>query len=134
MTAVSRGRRADADRIKIQGVDDALLQDVARRTEGFSGRELAKLMASAQAAAYGSVDGVLTAEMFTRVCWVVVSCSTVWHRVHGRWWIPSCASTSSGVHLSRGCIPAGSKAQASQKSVSTLLPATTAATEKFAGA
>lgn len=51
----------------IKGVDDALLQDVARRTEGFSGRELAKLMASAQAAAYGSADGALTADMFKRV-------------------------------------------------------------------
>lgn len=51
----------------IKGVDDALLKDAARRTEGFSGRELAKMMASAQAAAYGSADGALTADMFKRV-------------------------------------------------------------------
>lgn len=44
-----------------------MLQDAAKRTEGFSGRELAKMMASAQAAAYGSADGALTGDMFKRV-------------------------------------------------------------------
>lgn len=77
-----RGRRADADRIRIQGVDDALLQEAARKTEGFSGRELAKLMASAQAAAYGSTDGVLTGDMFTRVCcWMECGDSASGHRI-----------------------------------------------------
>ena len=35
--------------------------------EGFSGREIAKLMVSVQGAAYGSVAGRLTEEMLLRV-------------------------------------------------------------------
>jgi hypothetical protein len=34
-------------------VDEALLEEVAARTQGFSGRELAKLLLSVQAAVYG---------------------------------------------------------------------------------
>ena len=41
-------------------VDDAALREVARRTEGFSGRELAKCVASVQGAAYGSERAALT--------------------------------------------------------------------------
>ena len=40
--------------VKVQAdVNDALFESVAAQTEGFSGRELAKLMASVQAAVYG---------------------------------------------------------------------------------
>ncbi len=107
-----RGRRADADRIRIQGVDDALLQEAAHKTEGFSGRELAKLMASAQAAAYGSTDGVLTGEMFTRVrvyeMGFVCGTShtdTLCNTPSQRLWTPRYESISSGVRLRRVCTP-----------------------------
>lgn len=35
-------------------IDDAYLKDIARRTEGFSGREISKLFIAAQGAVYGS--------------------------------------------------------------------------------
>ena len=44
-----------------------MLQEAAQMTEGFSGRELAKLMASMQAAVYGSSKPILTHEMWDRV-------------------------------------------------------------------
>ena len=44
-----------------------MLQEAAQKTAGFSGRELAKLMASMQAAVYGSARPVLTHEMWHRV-------------------------------------------------------------------
>jgi ATPase family AAA domain-containing protein 3A/B len=43
-----------------EDVDDEALRAVARRTEGFSGRELAKCVASVQGAAYGSERAALT--------------------------------------------------------------------------
>lgn len=48
-------------------VQVTLIKDAARRTEGFSGRELAKLMASLQAAAYGTPDAKLTDSIFQMV-------------------------------------------------------------------
>ncbi|KAL6767968.1 hypothetical protein ACKKBF_B37290 [Auxenochlorella protothecoides x Auxenochlorella symbiontica] len=59
--------RGDVDRIAVKGVDGALLDEAAAATEGFSGRELAKFMASVQAAVYGSKDAVLDAPMFRRL-------------------------------------------------------------------
>ncbi len=46
-----RGRSASADRIAVQGVTDDVLESAAQRMEGFSGRELAKFMASVQVGA-----------------------------------------------------------------------------------
>jgi hypothetical protein len=46
------------------GVDDALLQRAADQMKGFSGREIAKFMASVQAAVYGGQESVLTRETF----------------------------------------------------------------------
>jgi hypothetical protein len=43
--------------------------------QGFSGRELAKLIASVQAAVYGSHEAVLTPEMFLGVVDVKASAS-----------------------------------------------------------
>lgn len=43
------------------------LSKAARETTNFSGRELAKLMASCQAAAYGTADAVLTDSLFRNV-------------------------------------------------------------------
>jgi hypothetical protein len=60
-----RGRKLAADRITVDpGVDEALLAAAAARMEGFSGREIAKFMASVQAAVYGSPQPVLTPEIF----------------------------------------------------------------------
>lgn len=60
-----RGRKLSADRITLDpGVNQQLLQSAAARMEGFSGREIAKLMASVQAAVYGSATTVLTPEIF----------------------------------------------------------------------
>jgi ATPase family AAA domain-containing protein 3A/B len=43
-------------------VDDAAMREVAKRTEGFSGREIAKMMASVQGAVYGSAVAELSRE------------------------------------------------------------------------
>jgi ATPase family AAA domain-containing protein 3A/B len=49
-------------------VTDAVFKDAAARTEGFSGRELAKLMNAVQAAVYGSPPPrLLRAAMFSQV-------------------------------------------------------------------
>ena len=48
-------------------VDDASIVTAAKKAEGFSGREIAKMMASVQGAVYGSGDAVLTAETFEAV-------------------------------------------------------------------
>jgi len=49
MTAWLRGRSGAPDRIELRDIDAALLDEAATATEGFSGRELAKLVASMQA-------------------------------------------------------------------------------------
>ena len=54
-------------KIEIKGVTDDLIKEAAAKTEGFSGREIAKLMASVQAAVYGSEDCVLDATLFREV-------------------------------------------------------------------
>lgn len=46
---------------------DSHLQDVADLTEGFSGREIAKLAIAWQAAAYGTSDSSFTADLMTEV-------------------------------------------------------------------
>jgi ATPase family AAA domain-containing protein 3A/B len=43
---------------------ETCLKRAAKVTEGFSGRELAKLMASVQAAAYGTPNATLTSQVF----------------------------------------------------------------------
>ncbi|XP_057800636.1 uncharacterized protein LOC131016080 [Salvia miltiorrhiza] len=54
-------------KIEIKGVTEDLIKEAAAKTEGFSGREIAKLMASVQAAVYGSEDCVLDATLFREV-------------------------------------------------------------------
>ncbi|PHT53454.1 hypothetical protein CQW23_07916 [Capsicum baccatum] len=54
-------------KIEIKGLTDDILREAAARTEGFSGREVAKMMASVQAAVYGSEDCVLDANLFREV-------------------------------------------------------------------
>ncbi|PON41482.1 ATPase, AAA-type, core [Parasponia andersonii] len=50
--------------IEIKGLSDDILREAAAKTEGFSGREIAKLMASVQAAVYGSESCVLDPSLF----------------------------------------------------------------------
>lgn len=53
--------------IEIKGLNDDLIREAAAKTDGFSGREVAKLMASVQAAVYGSENCVLDAGLFREV-------------------------------------------------------------------
>ena len=63
-----RGKgRGSRDAIRVEGISEADVEAAARKTEGFSGRELAKLVASAQAAAYGTPDATLRRELFNAV-------------------------------------------------------------------
>jgi len=65
--AALRRRKSGADRIEVRGVEESDLWAAAEATDGFSGRELAKFMASVQAAVYGSHEPVLTKDLFERV-------------------------------------------------------------------
>jgi len=60
-------RKSEADEIRVNGITEAMLWEAAEKTEGFSGRELAKFMASVQAAVYGSHEPVLTPAIFENV-------------------------------------------------------------------
>ncbi|KAK7264010.1 hypothetical protein RJT34_31612 [Clitoria ternatea] len=53
--------------IEIKGLSDDIIKEAAAKTEGFSGREIAKLMASVQAAVYGSENCVLDPSLFREV-------------------------------------------------------------------
>mmetsp|Transcript_4280 Transcript_4280/g.13569 ORF Transcript_4280/g.13569 Transcript_4280/m.13569 type:complete len:478 (+) Transcript_4280:2975-4408(+) len=53
--------------ITIEGIDEAKLEQVAKRTEGYSGREIAKLAIGWQAAAYATHNSTLTPAIFDRV-------------------------------------------------------------------
>ena len=44
-----------------------VLKEIANRLDGFSGRAISKLMISAQGAAYGSADGVLSKDALEEV-------------------------------------------------------------------
>lgn len=54
-------------KIEMKGLTDDLLKEAAAKTDGFSGREIAKLMASVQAAVYGSENCVLDPSLFREV-------------------------------------------------------------------
>ncbi|XP_074584472.1 uncharacterized protein LOC141840395 [Curcuma longa] len=55
------------EKIVIKGISDEVIREAAAKAEGFSGREIAKLMASVQAAVYGSKDCELNSELFREV-------------------------------------------------------------------
>nr|GEU39394.1 ATPase family AAA domain-containing protein 3-like [Tanacetum cinerariifolium] len=57
----------EQQQIEIKGLNDDLIREAAAKTEGFSGREVAKLMASVQAAVYGSENCVLDTGLFREV-------------------------------------------------------------------
>ncbi|XP_010549828.1 PREDICTED: ATPase family AAA domain-containing protein 3-like [Tarenaya hassleriana] len=59
--------KKEQQRIEIKGINDHILKEAAAKTEGFSGREIAKLMASVQAAVYGSENCVLDPNLFREV-------------------------------------------------------------------
>eukprot|EP01023_Acetabularia_acetabulum_P013040 TRINITY_DN16199_c0_g2_i11.p1 TRINITY_DN16199_c0_g2~~TRINITY_DN16199_c0_g2_i11.p1 ORF type:complete len:626 (+),score=131.65 TRINITY_DN16199_c0_g2_i11:144-1880(+) len=59
--------RGKSERLAVEGVGDEQLWEAARKTQGFSARELAKLMASVQASVYGSHELVLTPDIFYNV-------------------------------------------------------------------
>lgn len=52
---------------EIRNLSDDIIREAAIKTEGFSGREIAKLMAGVQAAVYGSKDCVLDPGLFREV-------------------------------------------------------------------
>lgn len=56
-----------SQKISIKYLSDDDLKEAARKTEGFSGREIAKLMASVQAAVYGRPDCVLDSNLFKEI-------------------------------------------------------------------
>lgn len=53
--------------IVVEGLTEGLLREVAQDTEGFSGREISKLVIAWQAAAYGTVDARLDAFLCRQV-------------------------------------------------------------------
>ncbi|KAL9241646.1 hypothetical protein vseg_015733 [Gypsophila vaccaria] len=53
--------------ITIKDLSDDVIHEAARKTEGFSGREIAKLVASIQAAVYGRPDCSLDNELFQEI-------------------------------------------------------------------
>ncbi|XP_058183020.1 uncharacterized protein LOC131300961 [Rhododendron vialii] len=59
--------RKQQQKIEVRSLTDDILKEAAAKTEGFSGREIAKLMASVQAAVYGSKDCVLDPNLFREV-------------------------------------------------------------------
>ncbi|EXB74778.1 ATPase family AAA domain-containing protein 3 [Morus notabilis] len=59
--------KKEQQKIEIKGLTDDILKEAAAKTEGFSGREIAKLMASVQAAVYGSENCVLDPSLFREV-------------------------------------------------------------------
>lgn len=59
--------RKQQQKIQIKGITDDILKEAAAKTNDFSGREIAKLMASVQAAVYGSENCVLDPTLFREV-------------------------------------------------------------------
>ncbi|KAK9284309.1 hypothetical protein L1049_023480 [Liquidambar formosana] len=50
-----------------EDLSEDVIREAAKKTEGFSGREIAKLMASVQAAVYGRPDCVLDSQLFKEI-------------------------------------------------------------------
>ncbi|KVH92357.1 ATPase family AAA domain-containing protein 3-like [Cynara cardunculus var. scolymus] len=54
-------------RIVIKDLSDDVIREAAKKTDGFSGREIAKLIASVQAAVYGRPDCDLDSQLFLEI-------------------------------------------------------------------
>ncbi|KAK1357587.1 AAA domain-containing protein [Heracleum sosnowskyi] len=59
--------RKQSKKIAVKDLSEDIIREASRKTEGFSGREIAKLMASVQAAVYGRPDCVLDSELFREI-------------------------------------------------------------------
>ncbi|KAJ9147074.1 hypothetical protein P3X46_029277 [Hevea brasiliensis] len=59
--------KKEPQKITIKDISEDVIREAARKIEGFSGREIAKLMASVQAAVYGRPDCVLDSQLFREV-------------------------------------------------------------------
>ncbi|KAJ1691433.1 hypothetical protein LUZ63_015588 [Rhynchospora breviuscula] len=59
--------RREQQKIVVEGIDDELIRVAAQKTEGFSGREIAKLMASVRAAVYARPDCILDTDLFMQI-------------------------------------------------------------------
>lgn len=59
--------KKSTQKITMKDLSDDVIREAAKKTEGFSGREIAKLMASVQAAVYGRPDCVLDSELFKEI-------------------------------------------------------------------
>ena len=53
--------------IVLKDLSEDVFQEAAKKMDGFSGREIAKLVASIQAAVYGSPDCVLDSQLFKEI-------------------------------------------------------------------
>ncbi|EXB59097.1 ATPase family AAA domain-containing protein 3 [Morus notabilis] len=53
--------------ITVKDLSDDTIREAAKKTEGFSGREIAKLVAGVQAAVYGQPDCVLDSQLFKQI-------------------------------------------------------------------
>lgn len=51
----------------MKGITDDIIREAAVKTDGFSGREIAKLMAGVQAAVYGNKECELSPVLFREV-------------------------------------------------------------------
>ena len=59
--------RGEQGKVEVKGITEEVLREAARKTVGFSGRELAKLLASVRGAVYGGKESVLTSDVFREV-------------------------------------------------------------------
>ncbi|KAJ4746406.1 ATPase family AAA domain-containing protein 3 [Rhynchospora pubera] len=59
--------RSQPQKIEVKGIADDIIREAAAKTDGFSGREIAKLMAGVQAAVYGSKECELNPALFREV-------------------------------------------------------------------
>ncbi|KAJ9703472.1 hypothetical protein PVL29_005008 [Vitis rotundifolia] len=59
--------KSKPQKVTIKDVSEDVIREAARKTEGFSGREIAKLMAGVQAAVYGRPDCVLDSQLFMEI-------------------------------------------------------------------
>ncbi|KAJ4967246.1 hypothetical protein NE237_019095 [Protea cynaroides] len=60
-------KKKQQQKITVKDISEDVIREAARKTEGFSGREIAKLMASVQAAVYGRPDCVLDSQLFNEI-------------------------------------------------------------------
>ncbi|KAG7584275.1 P-loop containing nucleoside triphosphate hydrolase [Arabidopsis suecica] len=61
-------KKKKSQKITIEGdLTDEVIKEAAKKTEGFSGREIAKLVAGVQAAVYGRPDCVLDSQLFEEI-------------------------------------------------------------------